>query len=49
MAIPFVSDQFYGVFRDYNTAVWPVQRILAALRLAALLATARRPLRTLKP
>jgi hypothetical protein len=41
MAIPFTIDQFYGVFRDYNTAVWPVQWILAALGLAAVAAVLR--------
>ena len=41
MAIPFTIEQFYGVFRDYNAAVWPVQWILAALGLAAVLAVLR--------
>jgi hypothetical protein len=41
MAIPFTVDQFYGVFRGYNTAVWPVQWILAALGLAAVVAVLR--------
>jgi len=41
MAIPFTNEQFYGVFRDYNAAVWPVQWILAALGLAAVLAVLR--------
>lgn len=41
MAIPFTIDQFYGVLRDYNTAVWPVQWILAALGLAAVVAVLR--------
>ena len=35
MALPFTVEQFYGVFVDYNTAVWPVQWILVALALAA--------------
>jgi len=41
MAIPFTIEQFFGVFRDYNTAVWPVQWILAALGLAAVVAVLR--------
>ncbi|HOF51687.1 MAG TPA: DUF6064 family protein [Rhodoferax sp.] len=41
MAIPFTIDQFYGVFRDYNTAVWPVQWILAALGFAEVVAVLR--------
>jgi hypothetical protein len=36
MALPFTIDQFYGVFRGYNTVVWPIQWILSALGLAAL-------------
>lgn len=38
MALPFTVEQFYGVFRDYNTAVWPAQWFLVALALAALVA-----------
>ena len=38
MAIPFTISQFYGVFRDYNTALWPVQCILSALGFAAVAA-----------
>jgi len=41
MVIPFTIDQFYGVFRDYNTAVWPVQWVLSALGLAAVVAALR--------
>jgi hypothetical protein len=38
MALPFTVEQFYGVFRDYNTAVWPAQWFLVALAIAALVA-----------
>jgi len=38
MAIPFTVEQFYGVFRDYNTAVWPTPWFLVAMALAALIA-----------
>ena len=41
MALPFTVEQFYGVFRDYNTAVWPAQWLLVALALAALVAVLR--------
>ncbi len=41
MALPFTVEQFYGVFRDYNTAVWPAQWFLVALALAALVAVLR--------
>ena len=33
--IPFTADQFHGVFRAYNTAVWPAQWLLIALGMAA--------------
>jgi hypothetical protein len=35
MALPFTVEQFYGVFRDYNAAVWPAQWFLVALALLA--------------
>jgi hypothetical protein len=35
MQLPFTLDQFYGVFRDYNTTVWPAQVFLVALALSA--------------
>jgi Family of unknown function (DUF6064) len=35
MPIPFTVDQFYGVFTQYNQALWPVQVFLVALALAA--------------
>lgn len=41
MALPFTVDEFYGVFRDYNTAVWPAQWFLVALAIAALAAVPR--------
>ncbi len=41
MALPFTVDEFYGVFRDYNTAVWPAQWFLVALAIAALAAVLR--------
>lgn len=44
MQLPFTLEQFYGVFRDYNTALWPAQVALLALALAALvLVVWRRP------
>ena len=41
MAFPFTVEQFYGVFRDYNMAMWPAQWLLVALALAALVAVLR--------
>lgn len=41
MALPFTVEQFHGVFRDYNEAVWPVQWILVALSLSATVAALR--------
>ena len=35
MLLPFTAEQFYGVFREYNTALWPVQVVLLALAMAA--------------
>jgi hypothetical protein len=35
MQLPFTVEQFFGVFRDYNTTLWPVQLILFALGVAA--------------
>ncbi|HYN78060.1 MAG TPA: DUF6064 family protein [Lamprocystis sp. (in: g-proteobacteria)] len=35
MGIPFTVEQFYGVFRAYNIAVWPAQWFLVLLGLAA--------------
>ena len=41
MTLPFTVEQFYGVFRDYNTAVWPAQWLLVALAVVALAAVPR--------
>lgn len=41
MKLPFTVEQFFGVFRDYNAAVWPMQGLLVALALAALVAVLR--------
>ncbi len=35
MQIPFTVEQFFGVFRQYNISVWPVQVFLVALAMAA--------------
>jgi hypothetical protein len=29
--LPFTTEQFYAVFRDYNTTLWPAQVVLLAL------------------
>ncbi len=41
MTLPFTVEQFYGIFRDYNTAVWPAQWLLVAAGLAAVAAVLR--------
>ncbi|MEO8545754.1 MAG: DUF6064 family protein [Burkholderiaceae bacterium] len=41
MKLPFTIEQFYGVFRDYNTSIWPAQWLLVAMALAAMVAALR--------
>jgi len=41
MALPFTVEQFHGVFRDYNIAVWPAQWFLVAMALMAMAAVLR--------
>ncbi len=36
MQLPFTTEQFYAVFRDYNTTLWPAQVFLLALAAAAI-------------
>lgn len=36
MQLPFTVDAFYGVFREYNEALWPAQLLLTALAIAAI-------------
>ena len=44
MTLPFTVEQFLGVFRSYNTSVWPLQIVLNLLAIAVIvLAIARRP------
>lgn len=42
MQLPFTIDQFFGVFRDYNAAVWPAQAFLLGLAVAAVVLVAVR-------
>jgi hypothetical protein len=42
MTLPFTIEQFLDVFRRYNDAVWPLQWILNALAIVALVAAMRR-------
>lgn len=35
MRLPFTTEQFYAVFRDYNTALWPAPIVLTVLGLVA--------------
>lgn len=39
--LPFTVEQFFGVFRAYNQAVWPAQWVLVAAAVVALLLAAR--------
>jgi Family of unknown function (DUF6064) len=44
MQMPFSAEQFFGVFRLYNSSVWPAQVLLLALAVLAVLCVAlRRP------
>ena len=44
MRLPFTVEQFFGVFRMYNSAVWPAQVLLLLLAALALIFIAlRRP------
>jgi hypothetical protein len=36
MQLPFSVEQFFGVFRDYNTTLWPAQVFLVGLALMAI-------------
>lgn len=40
MQLPFTVEQFYGVFRDYNTALWPAPVVLVLLALVAVVLVA---------
>jgi uncharacterized protein DUF6064 len=41
--MPFTSEQFLGVFRQYNDAVWPAQWLFNALGAGAVIVALRRP------
>lgn len=41
MQLPFTIDEFFGVFRDYNEALWPAQLGLVALAFIAILLVLR--------
>jgi hypothetical protein len=38
MHLPFTTEQFFEVFREYNEGVWPLQFFLVMLGVAAFLA-----------
>ena len=44
--LPFTVDQFFDVFRRYNEAVWPLQWVLLALALVAIVCAVRATPRT---
>ena len=37
MQVPFTVEQFFGVFRTYNSAVWPAQILLLVLAALAVI------------
>ena len=41
MALPFTSEQFLDVFRQYNTSIWPLQCLLTAIALIAVVFAVR--------
>lgn len=41
MALPFTTEQFFGVFRAYNEAVWPAQLPLTVLAIVAIFLSIR--------
>lgn len=41
MELPFTAEQFHGVFRDYNTTLWPVQVLLLVLAGSAVILVMR--------
>lgn len=41
MQLPFTAEEFYGVFRDYNEALWPAQVYLVGLALVAIVLVLR--------
>ena len=43
MQLPFTAEQFFGVFRLYNSAVWPAQIFLTLLAVLAVILIALRP------
>jgi Family of unknown function (DUF6064) len=43
VTIPFTTEAFYGVFKAYNTAVWPIQLLLLALGVLAVALLIRQP------
>lgn len=36
MQMPFTIEQFFGVFADYNTSIWPAQIVLTVLGVTAI-------------
>ena len=41
MQLPFTTEEFFGVFREYNEALWPAQVLLVGLALAAIVLVLR--------
>jgi Family of unknown function (DUF6064) len=49
MQIPFTAEQFFYVFRLYNSTVWPAQVLPLALAVLAVIFIALRRHRSLNP
>jgi hypothetical protein len=41
MSLPFTTEQFLEIFRQYNTSIWPMQFVMVAMALIAVGASAR--------
>jgi hypothetical protein len=46
MKMPFSTEQFLGVFKEYNTAVWPFQVVLIAIAIFSIVILIAKPHRS---
>lgn len=42
MTLPFTTEQFLDIFRQYNTSIWPMQVLLVGIGIAAIVLALRR-------
>ena len=40
--LPFTIDQFFGVFEQYNQAIWPIHIVAYILGIAAIILTVKK-------